>query len=212
MLSGSRWALPPVSMHERIGEQSATCATAFAARRPPTRGVTAAATTAVLATGAPMTPTLPTRDGLSGISSLLARELMLDPIFPPPVSRSRAWPRGLAWQRIRECLPDGLPQLGGRVSHVEADILTGGGGAGRPKGIHALFGPRRARAPWLRMDPDDAMALPFPGQPGHGRTASVRRQPVRIVDWLGRRMGTRERELLWAAGSGLTAAITSRTG
>lgn len=26
------------------------------------------------------------------------------------------------------------------------------------------------------------MALPLPGQPGHGRTASVRRQPVRIVD------------------------------
>ena len=33
-----------------------------------TLGVTAAATTAVLATGAPMTPTLPTRAGLRGIS------------------------------------------------------------------------------------------------------------------------------------------------
>src|ERR1017187_8887055 len=135
MLSGSRWALPPVSMHERIGEQSATCATAFAARRPPTRGVTAAATTAVLATGAPMTPTLPTRDGLSGIFRLLARELMLDPIFPPPVSRSRAWPRGLGWQRIRECLPDGFAAARGTSESCRSGHLDRRR-AGRPPKRH----------------------------------------------------------------------------
>ena len=38
------------------------------------------------------------------------------------------------------------------------------------------------RDPWLRMGPTVGMTLPLAGQPGHGRTAFVRRQPVRIVD------------------------------
>src|ERR1019366_988671 len=42
---------------------------------------------------------------------------------------------------------------------------------------------RRARDPWLRMDDQGAKTLPrFAGHPGHGRTASLRRQPGRVVD------------------------------
>jgi hypothetical protein len=32
------------------------------------------------------------------------------------------------------------------------------------------------------MGPGEAMTLPLAGQPGHGRTAFLRRQPTRIVD------------------------------
>ncbi len=38
------------------------------------------------------------------------------------------------------------------------------------------------RDPWLRMGSIVGMTFPLVGQPGHGRTAFVRRQPVRIVD------------------------------
>jgi hypothetical protein len=38
------------------------------------------------------------------------------------------------------------------------------------------------RDPWLRLGPSVGMVFPLAGQPGHGRTAFVRRQPVRIVD------------------------------
>jgi hypothetical protein len=38
------------------------------------------------------------------------------------------------------------------------------------------------RDPWLRMGSVAGTILPPAGQPGHGRTAFVRRQPVRIVD------------------------------
>jgi hypothetical protein len=36
--------------------------------------------------------------------------------------------------------------------------------------------------PWLRMGSIVGMIFPLVGQPGHGRTAFVRRQPARIVD------------------------------
>jgi hypothetical protein len=39
-----------------------------------------------------------------------------------------------------------------------------------------------AADPWLRVDAHGASGLPAAGQPGHGRTASLRRQPARIVD------------------------------
>ena len=39
-----------------------------------------------------------------------------------------------------------------------------------------------ARDPWLRLDAEAGMRLPLAGQPGHGRTAYLRRQPARIVD------------------------------
>ena len=38
------------------------------------------------------------------------------------------------------------------------------------------------RDPWLRLDTDAGTTLPRAGQPGHGRTAYLRRQPARIVD------------------------------
>jgi hypothetical protein len=38
------------------------------------------------------------------------------------------------------------------------------------------------RDPWLRMGPSVGLTFPLAGQPGHGSTAFVRRQPVRIVD------------------------------
>jgi len=36
--------------------------------------------------------------------------------------------------------------------------------------------------PWLRIGSVDGMTLPLAGQPGHGRTAFVRRQPARVVN------------------------------
>ena len=49
--------------------------------------------------------------------------------------------------------------------------------------LAAVAGPRPPdRDPWLRVGPVDQMTLPLAGQPGHGRTAFVRRQPGRIVD------------------------------
>jgi len=42
--------------------------------------------------------------------------------------------------------------------------------------------PHEHRDPWLRIDAQVFLTFPLPGQPGHGRTAFVRRQPVRIVD------------------------------
>jgi hypothetical protein len=39
-----------------------------------------------------------------------------------------------------------------------------------------------ARDPWLRLDAQDGMTFLLAGQPGHGRTAYLRRQPGRIVD------------------------------
>jgi hypothetical protein len=54
-----------------------------------------------------------------------------------------------------------------------------------PAQLSAVPAPREqrpARDPWLRTDDQGVMTLPLAGQPGHGRTASLRRQPVRIVD------------------------------
>ena len=36
--------------------------------------------------------------------------------------------------------------------------------------------------PWLHLDTEAGVTLPLAGQPGHGRTAYLRRQPARIVD------------------------------
>ncbi len=41
--------------------------------------------------------------------------------------------------------------------------------------------PDERRDPWLRIGAQVFLTFPLPGQPGHGRTAFVRRQPVRIV-------------------------------
>ena len=39
-----------------------------------------------------------------------------------------------------------------------------------------------ARDQWLRRDTEAGAALALAGQPGHGRTAYLRRQPARIAD------------------------------
>jgi hypothetical protein len=46
---------------------------------------------------------------------------------------------------------------------------------------------RHSCDPWLRIGAQVLPRFPLPGQPGHGRTAFVRRRPVRIVD--GRKEG-----------------------
>jgi len=42
--------------------------------------------------------------------------------------------------------------------------------------------PSNPRDSWLRIGAQVFLRFPLPGQPGHGRTAFVRRRPVRIVD------------------------------
>jgi len=61
------------------------------------------------------------------------------------------------------------------------DTVTGTGPAVRPAAVPVPRSLHR-RDPWLRIGPEDVMTLPLAGQPGHGRTAFVRRQPTRIVD------------------------------
>jgi len=61
-----------------------------------------------------------------------------------------------------------------------------GAGAGTGPGARLAAVPElrvhERRDPWLRMGPMVGMTFPLVGQPGHGRTAFVRRQPARIVD------------------------------
>ena len=52
----------------------------------------------------------------------------------------------------------------------------------RPAAAPAPRSPHDPRDPWLRVDAEDVAGLPLAGQPGHGRTASLRRQPARILD------------------------------
>jgi hypothetical protein len=52
----------------------------------------------------------------------------------------------------------------------------------RPEGVPAPRGPGDPHDPWLRIEAEGVMILPLAGQPGHGQTASLRRQPARIVD------------------------------
>ena len=64
----------------------------------------------------------------------------------------------------------------------DADTVTR---PGPPDQVDA--GPEAGRRPlstdpWLRVDGYGADGVPAAGQPGHGRTASLRRQPVRIVE------------------------------
>jgi hypothetical protein len=63
----------------------------------------------------------------------------------------------------------------------DPDTVTGTGPGVR---LAAVPAPRLhdRRDPWLRMGAIAGMVFPLPGQPGHGRTAFVRRQPARLVD------------------------------
>ena len=61
-------------------------------------------------------------------------------------------------------------------------IVTGDRPLGRQDGGHSPSGLGNARDPWLRADTESAVTLPPAGQPGHGRTATLRRQPAHITD------------------------------
>jgi hypothetical protein len=50
-----------------------------------------------------------------------------------------------------------------------------------PAAVRALR-PPGCRDSWLRIEPDVVRTPPLAGQPGHGGTAFVRRQPARIVN------------------------------
>ena len=67
------------------------------------------------------------------------------------------------------------------MSVRDTDMVTSPRPADRP-GVVVVARDRDDRAdPWLRIDDRGASGVPLAGQPGHGRTASLRRQPARIV-------------------------------
>jgi hypothetical protein len=69
----------------------------------------------------------------------------------------------------------------GDARPADPDVVTG---ARSPARLSAVPEPGNARArdPWLRIDTEGAMTAPRTRRPGHGRTAFLRRRPVRIVD------------------------------
>jgi len=67
--------------------------------------------------------------------------------------------------------------LSAEASHVVTDIRS----ASRSQGVRVRRG-HHGRDPHVRMDAEDVAALPLAGQPGHGRTASLRRQGVWMAD------------------------------
>ena len=68
------------------------------------------------------------------------------------------------------------------MSNQDPDIAAGAPSAGQPGAVPATRGPHVPRDPWLLIDTEGPGTGPLAGQPGHGRTASLRRQPARIVD------------------------------
>src|SRR5690242_19284148 len=56
-----------------------------------------------------------------------------------------------------------------------------GGGRNYRLAVSLVSSPQTPTS-WLRIQPDGVMTPPLAGQPGHGRTAFVRRQPARIVN------------------------------
>jgi anti-sigma regulatory factor (Ser/Thr protein kinase) len=64
----------------------------------------------------------------------------------------------------------------------DPDIVTTTRFPGHLSAVPAPREQRQARDPSLRMDDQGAKTLPLAGQPGHGRAASLRRQPGRVVD------------------------------
>jgi hypothetical protein len=78
----------------------------------------------------------------------------------------------------------------------DLDIVTSTRSPGHLSAVPAPRERRHAREQWLRIDDQCVMALHLAGHPGNGRTASLRRQPVSIVD--GRMEGgdTRASELV----------------
>ena len=63
----------------------------------------------------------------------------------------------------------------------EPSVVTGTGSPVRLSVVPAPREERHAGGPPPRVDADGVVILPRPGQPGHGRTASLRRQLVWIA-------------------------------
>ena len=66
-------------------------------------------------------------------------------------------------------------------SRPTSDTVTGTRSAVDPGAVPSPP-PGNPRDSWLRIGAQVFLRFPLPGQPGHGRTAFVRRRPVRIVD------------------------------
>jgi hypothetical protein len=64
----------------------------------------------------------------------------------------------------------------------DANMVTSPGPPDRLDAVPAERSGPGPADPWLRMDDQGVSGLPAAGQPGHGRTASLRRQPARIVE------------------------------
>jgi hypothetical protein len=60
-------------------------------------------------------------------------------------------------------------------------MVTSPRSADRPGVVVVARDGRDGADPWLRIDGHGVSGVPLAGQPGHGRTASLRRQPARIV-------------------------------
>jgi hypothetical protein len=67
--------------------------------------------------------------------------------------------------------------LSAKASHVVTDVRS----ASRSQGVQVGRG-CDDRDPRARIDAEDAVTLPVAGQPGHGRTASLRRQLVWMAE------------------------------
>jgi hypothetical protein len=98
------------------------------------------------------------------------------------VTREYRWSSAIALLQTSAAALLYRPGVVGMSNHGDPDIVTGTGLASRSGAVPAPRGPHEPRDPWLRIGPEGAVPLPPPRQPGHGRTASLRRQPVRIVD------------------------------
>jgi hypothetical protein len=63
----------------------------------------------------------------------------------------------------------------------DAGVVTSPRSADRPGVVVVSRDGHDSADPWLRIDDRGVSGVPLAGQPGHGRTASLRRQPARIV-------------------------------
>ena len=70
----------------------------------------------------------------------------------------------------------------GRMSNTDPAVVTSYGRPGPSEVAPTPVSQHHSRDPWLRIDAGGAVTFPVAGQPGHGKTASLRRQPVSIVD------------------------------
>jgi hypothetical protein len=93
-----------------------------------------------------------------------------------------AYAEHLGVPRLRETR-SGRPGADGAVTGpADPDPVTGPRPAARLRAVPAPRSPHDSGDPGLRINAEDDAARPCAGQPGHGRTASLRRQPVRIAD------------------------------